>query len=331
MRIRVGTRDDHELLERLIGELIDEQWQRPFEPLPVPKGHFDDKIILVAEQDGEAVGAAYGFTSPNRTAHVHLVYVRPEHRGAGTGTALMREFVRRAQRDNVDHITLDVDTTNESGTDFWRGLGFAEYALRLSASVDALERRLEAPAGPSRASIHVQSDDERAVQQAVRKYVPRLGRSEGSVVMPTGNGWVAVYDERCDYDEKMLKRLSSELSHATGAVVAAVAVEQGAVVRYLLYDRGALVDEYLSVPEFHGSLPPGDAIALAANATVVARLTGADPARVRAVARTATSPAELPPAEKLAAEIGDALGLEGAALGYDGAQALDGAVNIEQQ
>jgi GNAT superfamily N-acetyltransferase len=328
VRIRAGTPDDHKLLERLIGELVDELWQRPFEPLPVPKGHFDDKIILVAEQDGEVVGAAYGFTSPNRTAHMHLVYVRPEHRGAGAGTALMREFVRRARREHMDHITLDVDTTNESGRDFWRGLGFAEYALRLSAPVDALERRLEAPAGPSRASMHVQTDDERAVEQAVRKHVPRLGRSEGSVVTPPRNGWVAVYDERCDYDERMLKRLSSELSHATGAVVAAVAVEQGSVVRYLLYDRGALVDEYLSVPEFHGPLPPGDAIALASNATVVARLTGADPARVRAVARTAASPADLPPAAELAGEIGAVLGLAGAAAGYDGAAELEGAVAI---
>ena len=34
------------------------------------------------------------------------------------------------------------------------------------------------------------------------------------------------------------------------------------------------------MPEYHGPLPPGDVIALGANPTVLARLTGADPARV---------------------------------------------------
>ena len=40
------------------------------------------------------------------------------------------------------------------------------------------------------------------------------------------------------------------------------------------------------MPEFHGPLPPGDVVALAANPRVIARLTGADPARVRTAART---------------------------------------------
>jgi hypothetical protein len=91
--------------------------------------------------------------------------------------------------------------------------------------------------------------------------------------------------------------------------VVALGIEAGAVVRYSLFDRGAIVDEYLSVPEFHGPLPPGDVIALGANPTVVARLTGADPQRVREVARTAATPSELPPAADLLAEIANVLGV----------------------
>jgi hypothetical protein len=71
-----------------------------------------------------------------------------------------------------------------------------------------------------------------------------------------------------------------------------------------------MVDEYASVPEFHGELPPGDVIALGANPTVVARLTNADPARVRAVARTAASQEELPPADDLYRQIADVFGVE---------------------
>ena len=56
-------------------------------------------------------------------------------------------------------------------------------------------------------------------------------------------------------------------------------------------------------------------VALGSNPTVVSRLTGAEPAAVRAVARTASSPEELPPAEELLAQLADLMGLEGAGRG----------------
>ena len=59
-------------------------------------------------------------------------------------------------------------------------------------------------------------------------------------------------------------------------------------------------------------------IGLAANPTVLARLTGADPQRVRAAAPTAASPADLPPAREILAALAAALGLEGALHGYAG-------------
>ena len=101
-------------------------------------------------------------------------------------------------------------------------------------------------------------------------------------------------------------------------------------MRYVLFDRGRMVDEYLSVPEFHGPLPPGDVIALGANPTLLARLTGAEPARVRAVARTAASTADLPPADELVAQIGELLGLSGAELAYDEALRLPDVRRIER-
>jgi hypothetical protein len=94
--------------------------------------------------------------------------------------------------------------------------------------------------------------------------------------------------------------------------VCAIGVEDGAVVRYVLYERGSVVDEYQSVPEHFGPLPPGDVVALGANPTVVSRLTGADPGRVRAVARTASSSDELPPPGELLLQIAEVMGLEGA-------------------
>ena len=60
-----------------------------------------------------------------------------------------------------------------------------------------------------------------------------------------------------------------------GGVVVALALELEAVVRFRLYENGRMVDEYLSVPTFYGELPKADELALEANPTLVARLTGA--------------------------------------------------------
>ena len=147
--------------------------------------------------------------------------------------------------------------------------------------------------------MHVQTDDLDGVIRAVRQFVPRMpGGSKGSVVAPPRNGWIGVYDELTDRNPEMLRRLARELSDRMGAVVLQLGVEEGQVVRFVLLERGRTMDEYLSVPEYYGEVPPGDIISLAANPTVVARLTGANPAEVRRVIVTGKSPDELPPAER---------------------------------
>ena len=162
--------------------------------------------------------------------------------------------------------------------------------------------------------------------------MPRLpGGSHGSIVAPPRHGWIAVYDDVCDRDPSMLRRLARELSERTGAVVLALGVEHEQVVRFILFEAGRIVDEYLSVPEHYGALPPGDVIALAANPRVVARLTGADPAEVRAVARTALSPEELPPPQELLAGIAAAIGLEGTEHGWADAPEIPDSIAVQRQ
>ena len=111
---------------------------------------------------------------------------------------------------------------------------------------------------------------------------------------------MTVYDSVAESDPTVLVRFAREISSRMGAVVVTLSLELDKVVRMIALDRGGIVDEYLSVPEFYGPLPPGDVIGLAANPTVLARLTGADPQRVREVARTAASPSELPEAQAAA-------------------------------
>ena len=104
-------------------------------------------------------------------------------------------------------------------------------------------------------------------------------------------------------------RFARELSDRMGAVTVALA-QEGAVVRFRLYERGRMVDEYLSVPNYYGDLAKGDELALAANPTLVARLTGADREEVRRIARNAASPSALPPAGELYESIARLMSLE---------------------
>jgi ribosomal protein S18 acetylase RimI-like enzyme len=307
MNVREATAADEQTLLDFTRAIWAENWDRPWRPPELTPALFEGKLVLLAEDEGEPVGYAFGELDPHDYAHVNIVYVVPERRRQGVTKALLREFAARARERGIEHLTLDVATRNEVGQEVWRRLGFSEWARRLTVPVERLEQ--PGQAGESYASLHVQTDDVDAVEAAVAKYLPRLGGSGGRVEGPLG-GWVVVYVDLPD--RRTRDRLASELSNATAAVVCAIGVEAGAVVRYVLFERGSVVDEYQSVPEHFGPLPPGDVVALGANPTVVARLTGASPARVRAVARTAATADELPPAEELLQQIAEVLGLEGA-------------------
>jgi hypothetical protein len=177
-------------------------------------------------------------------------------------------------------------------------------------------------------SIHLQTDNQDEVVGVVRRIVPRVFPSPVSVVVPPRNGWIAVYDRMAEGDAKHLRRLGQELSASTGLVTFAIGVE-GPVVHYTALERGRVMDEYDSVPGYREPLPPGDAIALRANPTVVARLTGTSAAAVRAAALSAGSPDDLPPAEELIRQIAEAIGLEGTHYRLKDARNLPGAVVVD--
>jgi hypothetical protein len=205
-------------------------------------------------------------------------------------------------------------------------------ALALVNAVAAAHpKREEGVRRPSFGSVHLQTDDQNGVVLLVERLVPRVYRSRATAVSPVRNGWVAVYDEIADHDPRRLERLGRELSNAVGYVTFTIGVEDGSAVHYIAFERGRLLDEYLSVPEYRGPLAPGDAIAMRANPTVISRLTGADPAAVRRVARTADSPVDLPPAEELIRDLAAVLGLSGADYGFDEASTLDGVILVEHE
>jgi hypothetical protein len=177
----------------------------------------------------------------------------------------------------------------------------------MAQPLDALDARLATveEAGDWRATTHVQSDDEVSVERAVGQFLPRLQAPD----VRNGDSWMRVTDPVLDRDRDAHGRLAKELSERLGAVTVALALE-GPVVRFRLYERGRMVDEYLSVPTYYGPLPKGDELALAANPTLVSRLTGADRDDVKRVARNASSPTELPAASELYEQIARLMGLE---------------------
>jgi ribosomal protein S18 acetylase RimI-like enzyme len=286
--------------------------------------------FLAEEDDGTPVGFALAKRHSSDFGTLTDLFVAPEARRAGIATQLVREIVAVLQELGLERVDLEVQATNAVARSVYARWGLRDEVTIMTGSLAELEARLSRGDVSSFGSVHVQSDDQSAVDQAVRQFVPRLpGNSRGSIVASPRNGWIAVYDDVCDRDPQMLRRLARELSDRMGAVVM-LGVERQELVRMILFERSSIVDEYLSVPEFYGPLPPGDVVALSANPTVISRLTGADPAAIRRTARTAASPGDLPPARELLEALADALGIQGAEHGWADAPALDGAIRIDR-
>jgi ribosomal protein S18 acetylase RimI-like enzyme len=311
--IRAATPADLDLLLELAA-----RWRLESElpPPPYPEDPPDarrpkleqmvrDGIVLIAEDGDEPVGyllAEYGQRGPT-TLYVTNVWVESSRRRRGLGRELLRRTAEVAAERGATHLLLDVDSKNVEALSFYYRLGFEDQAKILRAPLGTLTSPPEE--AESRGAVHVQTDDADAVERAIAQYLPRISRSVEATV-ERDRTWTSV--RLSSYDPDVARRLARELSERFG-VTLQLALEREAVVRFVLHDRGRMVDEYLSVPTYYGALPPGDALALRANPTVVARLTGADPGRVRAAAPTGTSPAELPPARELYDALADVLGV----------------------
>ena len=319
MTIRPATKNDQELIRQLWlefqaelpePEYLRETWEDAWSDLAqtVREG-----VALIAEEEERAVGFVFCILGERgrKTAHVTDIYVRPDARNKGIGRALLAGILEPARAAGLDHVSLEVLIRNSDARRLYERLGFTAVDVFMVAPVGALADQLGSDERPASAgSLHVQTDDEAGVERAVTQFLPRLGRSAHTEVTSLRSGWVTVVDELCDHNRSAQRRLGAELSERMGVPVVALALEEEAVVRFLLFERGRMVDEYLSVPTYYGELSKADELSLSANPTLAARLTGADPARVRAVARVASSPSELPPARELLGEIADVLGLE---------------------
>jgi len=316
MTIRRATEADQaalrELWEEFETEIPDlpefaETWEDEWSDVAADIG--GRGVVYLAEDDDGAVGAVRATMRSADVWHVASAYVRPRARRQGVLKQLMAPVTEEGRKRGSTRMTLDVLAANQGAVAAWRRLGFEPDAFHMAAPLDTVSARSGGEHRPSHGALFVQTDDHDRVENTVAKYLPRIGHSASTVVASPENGWTRIDDELCSRDPKSLRRLGREVSLALGSIVLTLGVEESAVVRYVLWDRGGVADEYASVPEYFGELPPGDVIALAANPTVAHRLTGADPAALRAVARTASSPDDLPSPDELYAQLADVLGV----------------------
>ncbi|MFZ1880564.1 MAG: GNAT family N-acetyltransferase [Gaiellaceae bacterium] len=313
MNIRRASESDEAVLRELWEEFeaevpepegfVPETWEQEWRDT---RENIATGAVFIAEDDTGPIGVARLEKPEYGGSHIQLVYVRPRVRRQGVTKALLRACTEVAREHGSGMVSLEVLLANESARTVWQRLGFTDLWVGMAQPIDAFEARLAAvESGESRAVTHVQSDDSVSVERAVTHFIPKLEAPSIS----THESWIRVADPLLDRDREAHGRLARELSERLGAVTVALALE-GAVVRFRLYERGRMVDEYLSVPTYYGELPKGDELALAANPTLVARLTGADRDEVKRIARTAASPAELPPAADLYEQIARLMGLE---------------------
>lgn len=158
MEVRQAMPEDVPSLVALFQELdrLQSDW-RVFTPRP---GFYDQvgekyreametehAMVLVAEDEGEIVGMAYGEVrqpsrfSDERALELSGVIVRSGYRGRGVGRDLVHEAARWARDSGVAWIELKTFAPNRGAMTFWEELGFTPRVVQLtSATRDLLER-----------------------------------------------------------------------------------------------------------------------------------------------------------------------------------------------
>lgn len=133
LAIRTATIADAALIRRLIWELAEFEKQpdavRTTEADIARDGFGADRQFraLIAEWDGQPAGFAlfFGHYSTWRGAGLYLedLFIRPEFRGRGIGTALFARVARLAEQENRRFIKWEVLDWNEPAIRMYTALG----------------------------------------------------------------------------------------------------------------------------------------------------------------------------------------------------------------
>jgi ribosomal protein S18 acetylase RimI-like enzyme len=99
-------------------------------------------LNLVASTGDSAVGMASATSPDNKEIEVISMWVAPEARRIGVGTALIAAIVSWALDQDVVRVVLDVREGNSSAIDLYRRCRFADVGQSPNSDRDAPERRM---------------------------------------------------------------------------------------------------------------------------------------------------------------------------------------------
>ena len=247
MNIRPAAPTDKDAIHELWTEFVSE--------VPEPEGFAPDGwdadwaeiekhiagggAAFVAEDGDELVGFLAADAVEAGRWHVETVHVRPSGRRQGVAKALLRACTDAARSAGATYLSLEVLTTNQLAEGVWRRLGFEPGEIVIAQPLDALDLRLGTrPAVLAR--LDPRSDRRLRLGRACGRAVPAEARRPDR---PRCLGRLDPHPRpglrrRPRRPRPVRPRPSDRL----GAVVVALALEVGAVVRLRLYERGRMVD-----------------------------------------------------------------------------------------
>ena len=135
MEYRFATEDDAPFLADINRQLIEDEWDgggMSLERLEARMrrwlGEGDYRAVMFLE---EGATVAYSLVSlDDDSAYIRHFFVLHEHRGRGVGRRAI-EILFRDIIPSPFRVTLDVLASNRGGLEFWRSVGFRDYAVRM--------------------------------------------------------------------------------------------------------------------------------------------------------------------------------------------------------
>ena len=134
IRLRVATRDDIALIAHFIRALA--EYEKLLDEVRLDEGVLAEKLfgprpyaeVLIGEIDGKPQGFAlffHNFSTFEGRPGIYLedLFVTPEARGSGLGTALLAELARLAVERDCARLEWSVLDWNEPSIGFYKALG----------------------------------------------------------------------------------------------------------------------------------------------------------------------------------------------------------------
>ncbi len=134
IRLRVATRDDIALIAHFIRALAD--YEKLLDEVRLDEGVLAEKLfgprpyaeVLIGEINGQPEGFAlffHNFSTFEGRPGIYLedLFVTPEARGSGLGTALLAELARLAVERDCARLEWSVLDWNEPSIGFYKALG----------------------------------------------------------------------------------------------------------------------------------------------------------------------------------------------------------------